>query len=164
MPDVKPIPEGFNSVSVYLIVPNSVEALEFYQKALGAETLARMPGPDGKSTMHAEMRIGNSTVMLSDENPQWDMKSPKTLGGSPCSLHLYVNDTDAFFNRAVEAGCEVKMPPMDAFWGDRYAKVADPYGHQWGIATHIEDVSEEEMAKRAQEWFASMAEGGGCED
>ncbi len=159
---VKPIPEGFNTVSVYLVVKNAVEALEFYQKAFGAEPGVRMPGPDGKSTMHAEMRIGNSMVMLTDENPQWEMKSPHTLGGSPSSLHIYVEDVDKYFNRAIEAGCEVKAPLMDAFWGDRFGKVTDPFGHEWGIATHKEDLSGEEIGKRAAEFFASMS-GGDCQ-
>jgi len=155
---VKAVPDGFNTVSVYLVVKNAVEALEFYQKAFGAEAGAHMTGPDGKSTMHAEMRIGNSTVMLTDENPQWQMKSPETLGGSPASLHVYVDDVDKMFGRAVEAGCTVLAPIMDAFWGDRYGKLADPYGHQWGIATHKEDVSPEDMGKRAAEFFASMGD------
>src|SRR5262245_34873317 len=97
MPKVKAVPEGFNTVSSSLIGPNSVEAIAFYKKAFGAEEIARMPGPDGKSTMHAEIRLGNSTIMMSDENPQWGTKSPKTLGGSPVSLHLYVDDADALF-------------------------------------------------------------------
>jgi PhnB protein len=162
MPEVKPVPEGFNTVSCYLIVKNAREALEFYQKAFGAEAGVRMAGPDGQSTMHAEMRIGDSTIMLTDENPQWGMKSPETLGGSPASLHVYVADADKLFHRAVEAGCTVAAPIMDAFWGDRYGKVTDPFGHQWGIATHKEDLSEDEMAKRAAAFFAEMAKGGGC--
>ena len=153
---VKPVPDGFNTVSTYLVVKNSVKALEFYQKAFGAEAGLRMPGPDGNSTIHAEMRIGDSTVLLGDENPQWGMKAPQTLGGSPSSLHLYVDDADKLFNRAVEAGCEVKAPMMDAFWGDRYGKVVDPFGHEWGIATHKEDLNDEEMGKKAAEFFASM--------
>lgn len=157
---VKPVPEGFNTVSAYLVVRNAVEALEFYQKAFGAEPGMRMPGPDGKSTMHAEMRIGDSTVMLTDENPQWQMKSPQTLGGSPSSLHIYVHDVDKYFNRAVEAGCEITAPLMDAFWGDRYGKVMDPFGHQWGIATHKEDLSGEEIGRRAAEFFANMGDCG----
>jgi PhnB protein len=158
---VKPIPDGYNSVSAYLIVKNAAEALHFYKQALGAEPGVRMTGPDGKSTMHAEMHIGNSTVMLSDENPQWGAQSPETLGGSPSSLHIYVEDADALFKRAVEAGCEVVAPIMDAFWGDRYGKLKDPFGHQWGIATHIEDVPPEDMGRRAEEWFASMQQGEG---
>jgi len=156
MAKVKAVPEGFNTVSSSLIVPNCVEALEFYKKALGAEILFRMPGPDGKSTMHAEMRLGNSTVMLSDENPQWGSKSAKTLGGTPVTLHLYVDDADSIYQRAVGAGCTVAMPIMDAFWGDRYGKVKDPFGHEWGIGTHKEDLSPEEMDKRAKAAFAAM--------
>lgn len=154
----KAVPDGFNTVSTYLVVKNAKEALDFYQKAFGAEAGSRMPGPDGESTMHAEMRIGNSMVMLTDENPAWEMKAPSTLGGSPASLHLYVDDVDKAFKRAVDAGCTVKAPLMDAFWGDRYGKVEDPFGYQWGIATHVEDVPEEEMGKRAAEFFASMGD------
>lgn len=154
----KPIPDGFNSVSAYLVVPNSEEALSFYERAFGAKTVSRMRGPDGKSTVHAEMRIGNSTVMLSDENPQWGTKSARTLGGSPVSLHIYVEDADALFNRAVKAGCQVAYPMGDPFWGDRYGKVTDPFGLVWGIATHKEDLSEKEMEKRGAEWFAQMAQ------
>jgi uncharacterized glyoxalase superfamily protein PhnB len=106
--------------------------------------------------MHAEMRIGNSMVMLSQENPQWQMKSAETIGGSPVSLHLYVEDVDKAFKRAKDAGCQEVAPLMDAFWGDRYGKVADPFGLQWGLATHKEDVSEAECAKRAAAWFAWM--------
>lgn len=153
---VKPIPEGFNTVSAYLIQDDSVKAMDFYQKAFGAESGMRMPGPDGKSTMHMEMRIGNSTVMLTDANPQWNAKSPKQLGGSPMSLHVYVNDADALFNRAVSAGCEIEYPIGDTFWGDRYGKVRDPFGHSWGIATHKEDLTPEQIGKRAEEFFKNM--------
>ena len=155
----KPIPEGYNSVSTYLIVKNSADALEFYQKAFGAEGGACMKTPDGRSTLHAEMRIGNSMVMLTDENPQWNMKAPETLGGTASSLHLYVEDADKAYQRAIDAGCEPEAPLMDAFWGDRYGKVKDPYGHSWGIATHVEDVPVEEMEARAKAWFAQMAGG-----
>lgn len=157
----RPVPDGFNTVSAYLVVPSAAEALEFYSKAFGAETVMCMTGPDGKGTIHAEMRIGNSTVMLADENPQWDMKSPLALGGSPASLHLYVEDADALYKQALDAGCTEAMPIMDAFWGDRYGKVRDPYGHQWGIATHKEDVGPEELDKRRAEYFASLALGEG---
>ena len=158
---VKPVPDGYNTVSAYLIVKNSAKALDFYKQALGAEPGLRMATPDGKGTMHAEMHLGDSTIMLTDENPQWGAQSPQSLGGSPQSLHIYVDDADALFNRAVEAGCEVVAPIMDAFWGDRYGKVKDPFGHQWGIATHKEDVPPEEMGKRAEAFFASMEQQGG---
>lgn len=161
---VQPIPDGFHTVSSYLVVKNAVEAIEFYQKAFGAEPGVRMAAPGGAGTMHAEIHIGDSTVMLTDENPQWGMKSPATLGGTPVSLHIYTEDVDTLFKRATDAGCTVVAPLMDAFWGDRYGKVADPFGHQWGIATHIEDVPPGEMEQRAAKWFAEMAGGEGCPD
>jgi uncharacterized glyoxalase superfamily protein PhnB len=157
MAKAQPVPAGFNTVSAYLVVPNSREALAFYKKAFAAEEVMCMPGPDGKTTMHAEMRIGNSTVMLGDENPEWGSRSPLTLGGAGVSLHLYVDNADALFQRAVSAGCTPIMPMMDAFWGDRYGKLKDPFGHQWGVATHKEDVTPQEMGKRAEAFFASMA-------
>ncbi len=159
---VQPIPEGFNTVSCYLVVSNSVEAMAFYEKAFGAEPGMRMAGP-GDSTMHAEVTIGNSVVMMSDENPAWDTKSPLTLGGNGSSLHIYTEDVDAAFKRAVDAGCSVVFPVADMFWGDRYGKVKDPYGHEWGLATHTEDLSPEEIGKRQAEFMAQLAaEGGEC--
>ena len=157
---VSPIPDGHNTVNVFLIVPNAKKALEFYGKAFGAETIMRMRGSDDESTMHAEMRVGNSAIMLTDENPAWDAKSPHTLGGSPVSVHLYVPDADALFARAVAAGCTVAYPMENAFWGDRYGKVKDPFGFTWGIATHVENVSPEECERRAAAWMAKHAEGG----
>jgi uncharacterized glyoxalase superfamily protein PhnB len=152
----KPVPDGFNTVSAYLVVDDAAEALQFYAEAFGAEPGLRMSGPDGKGTLHAEMRIGGSTVMLSDANPIWGTRSPKLLGGSPATLHVYVEDADALFERATKAGCEVKFPISDTFWGDRYAKVSDPYGFEWGIATHIEDLSAEELERRKQEFFSHL--------
>jgi len=152
----KPIPEGFSTVSAFLIQEDSLRAMDFYQKAFGAEAGMHMPGPDGKGTMHMEMRIGDSTIMMTDENPQWNCRSPKSLGGSPVSMHLYVKDADALFNRAVAAGCEVEFPISDAFWGDRYGKVRDPFGHAWGIATHKEDLTLEQIGQRAAEFFKNM--------
>lgn len=159
MGKVRAIPDGFNTVSAYLVVPDGGKAIELYQKAFGAQEKYRMPGPDGKSVMHAEVQIGDSTVMLSDENPEWGSKSPETLGGTPVALLIYTEDADAAFERALKAGCTVEMPLADMFWGDRYGKVKDPFGHIWQIATHKEDVPPEEMGKRAQQYFASMAEG-----
>ena len=155
----KPIPDGFNSVSAYLVVKDPQKAIDFYGKAFGAEPGDVMRMPDGSAIMHAEVRIGNSTVMLTAENPQWHARSAETLGGSPVSLHVYVNDADKAFKRALDAGCQVSAPLMDAFWGDRFGKVMDPFGLQWAMATHVADLSEEEMAKGAAEWFASMADG-----
>ena len=153
---VNPIPAGCNSVNAYVIVKDGQKAVDFYAKAFGGEARTCMTGPDG-SFVHGEVKIGNSTLMVSQENPQWEMKSAETLGGSPVSLHLYVDDCDAVFKQAIEAGCSEIAPVMDMFWGDRYGKVVDPFGMQWGIATHTEDVSDEEMQKRSEEWFKQMA-------
>jgi uncharacterized glyoxalase superfamily protein PhnB len=155
---VQAVPEGFNTVSPHLVVSPCAEAIEFYCKAFGAEKLCEMPGPGGV-LMHAEIRIGNSQVMLCDEMPGMTSKGPKGLGGSPVTIHLYVEDVDALMKQAEAAGAKVTMPAMDMFWGDRYGKVTDPYGHQWSIATHVEDVSPEEMAGRANAMFAG-GEGG----
>lgn len=163
MSDVKPIPEGFNALSPYLFYRDTNKAIEFYKKAFGAIGGACLNGPDGTSVMHAEVQIGDSMLMMSDECEQWGTKSAETLGCSPASLHLYVEDADAFCARAIEAGCTEIQPMTDMFWGDRFGKIADPFGYQWGIATHVEDVPDEEMGKRAAEWMASMAEQGSSE-
>lgn len=157
---VSPVPEGYHSVTPYLIVPDAVEAMAFYEKALGATRVVHMPGPGGQGTMHAEIRIGDSFVMLSDENPQWEMPSPGTLGGSPVNFMIYLEDCDAAIEKAVAAGCEIKFPASDMFWGDRMGKVQDPFGYQWSFATHKEDVPEEEMASRQQKWLEEMAQQG----
>jgi uncharacterized glyoxalase superfamily protein PhnB len=152
----KPIPEGKHTIAPYIIVDGAADAIEFYKKAFGAKEAHRMPGPDGKSIMHAEIQIGDSAIYLTDSNPEWGAKSPKTLGGNPISLHLYVTDADAVFDQAIKAGAEEKAPMMDTFWGDRYGKIVDPYGHEWGIATHKIDMTEAEMMKGAEEWFAQF--------
>ncbi|MCE9544927.1 MAG: VOC family protein [Planctomycetia bacterium] len=154
---VKPVPDEFSTISVHLVVPNSVEAMELYAKAFGAVPRGRMAGPDGKSTMHAAMQLGKSMIMMTDENLQWGAKSPLTLGGTPVTLHYYVEDADAAFDRAVKAGCTVKMPLADMFWGDRYGIVADPYGHNWSIATHKEDLTHEQIKERACAAMGAMA-------
>jgi uncharacterized glyoxalase superfamily protein PhnB len=141
-----PIPSGMHTVTPHLICAGAGEAIDFYKKAFGASELSRMPGPDGK-VMHASIRIGDSVIMLNDENPQWGALGPKALKGSPVTIHLYVEDADAMFNQAVRAGAKVTMPLDDMFWGDRYGKVEDPYGHQWSIATHTRDVTPQEMQK-----------------
>lgn len=158
--NVSPIPEGFQSVTPHLVIKNAGEAINFYKNAFGAEEICRMPGPDGKSVMHAELKIGSSVIMIADEYPQAGFVGPKSLGGTPVTVHLYVNDADATFQKAVKAGAEAIMPPTNMFWGDRYGQVTDPYGHRWSIATHVEDVSEADMAKRAAEAFSQ----GGCGD
>jgi len=147
MSGVKPIPEGYHSVTPHLAIRGAAQALAFYARAFGAEELFRMPGP-GDTVMHAEMRIGDSRVMVGEECPEMGASAPQTLGGSAVSLLLYVCDVDAACARAAGAGCTVEQPPTDMFWGDRYAKLQDPFGHKWGIATHKEDVSPDEIARR----------------
>jgi uncharacterized glyoxalase superfamily protein PhnB len=157
MAKVKPIPDGSHSITPGLVVKNARKAIEFYKNALGAKELFVMPGPDGKSVMHAELQIGDSKFYLGDENPEWGAISPQTLGGSAVSLNVYTEDCDAMFKRAVAAGATVKQPLTNMFWGDRYGKITDPFGHNWGISSHVEDVSEADMDKRAKEWMASAA-------
>jgi uncharacterized glyoxalase superfamily protein PhnB len=157
---VKPVPEGFSTLSPHIIVRNASEAIDFYKKAFAAEEVCRMPGPDGETVMHAELKFGDSTLMLCEEFPKMGAKSPTSYGGSSVTLHLYVEDADALFNRAVSAGATVKMPLSDMFWGDRYGKVSDPYGHEWGIATHKEDLTPEEIGKRAAEAFSQPSQCG----
>jgi PhnB protein len=151
MSQVKPVPDGYHTVTPYLVVRGAGKALAFYSKAFGAEELFRMPGKDD-AVMHAEFRIGDSVIMIGDESPEQGATAPQTVGGTATSILLYVNDVDASFQRATSAGCKAKMPPTDMFWGDRYCKIEDPFGHHWGIATHKEDVSPEEIAKRAAAW------------
>lgn len=153
----KPIPDGFHTVTPHIVCQNASAAIDFYKKAFGAEEVMRMPGPGG-GIMHAEVTIGNSRVMLVDEMPQMGCKSPKSLGGSPVTIHLYVNDVDKVYNQAVGAGAIPAMPITDMFWGDRYGMVIDPFGHQWSIATHKEDLSPQQCAERMAKAFA----GGGC--
>ncbi len=153
---VQPIPTGCNSINAYVIVKDGQQAMDFYAQAFGGESGMCMMGPDG-SFMHGEVRIGNSTLMVTQENPQWELKSAATLGGSPVSLHLYVEDCDSSFRQAIAAGCQELVPVRDMFWGDRYGKVLDPFGLQWGIATHVEDVSDEEMHRRGEAWAKQQA-------
>jgi len=150
MSSVKPIPDGYHTVTPHLVVRDAAKAIEVYAKAFGAEERFRMPGPGGV-VMHAELAIGDSVVMLGEEAPQMGATSPQTIGGSPVSLLIYVKDVDASFARAERAGCTAQMPPTDMFWGDRYGKLLDPFGHHWALATHKEDVSPEDMAKRMAE-------------
>jgi uncharacterized glyoxalase superfamily protein PhnB len=143
------IPEGFHTVTPHLVIQGADKAIEFYKKAFGAEELFRMPGMDGKGVGHAELQIGNSRIMIGDECPQMNAHSPVTLKGTPVTIHLYVEDCDKVFKQATAAGAQVTMPLTDMFWGDRYGKVKDPFGHHWSVATHKEDVTPEECAKRA---------------
>lgn len=153
---VKPVPEGYHTVTPYLTVRDAAQAIDFYKRVFGATEIMRMPGPDGKSLVHAELRIGDSVVMLSDEMPGMSTcHAPTSLGGTTVALFLYVPNVDATFKRAVGAGCKVLRPLADMFWGDRYGQVEDPFGNQWALATHKEDVTPKEMKRRAQ---AAMAQ------
>jgi len=146
---VKPIPEGYHSVTPYLIIKGAADAIEFYKKAFGATELFRFPAPDGKIG-HAEIKIGDSPIMLADEFAEMGYKGPRALGGSPVSLMIYLEDVDTVFNRAVEAGASVKEAVQDKFYGDRTGTLTDPFGHVWHVSTHKEDVSMEEMEERAK--------------
>ena len=150
MSQVKPIPEGWNTLTPHLICAGAADAIGFYKRAFGAALLNRLDGPDGK-VMNAALRIGDSVVMLVDESPEWKCFGPTTLKGSPVTLHLYVPDVDASFAQAVAAGATATMPVTDMFWGDRYGQVQDPFGHNWSIATHKRDLTDaqiqQEMAK-----------------
>jgi PhnB protein len=146
------IPDGHRSLAPYLYVQGAARAMEFYSRAFGARELFRMPGPNG-TVDHAEMQIGDSVLMLSDENPKQGTGSPERFKGSPASVFLYVADVDAVFAAAIAAGAKAQMAPTDMFWGDRFSGVTDPFGHQWSIATHVEEVSPAEMKAR----FAEMA-------
>ena len=149
MGSVKPIPDGYHTATPYLIVDGAARALEFYKQAFGATELMRMPGPDGR-VMHAEIRIGDSPIMLADEVPDMGYRSPQAYGGTSVSLLLYVEDVDAAFERAVAAGAKVLRPLQNQFYGDRSGTVADPFGHIWSLASHVEDVSPEEMNARLE--------------
>ena len=154
---VSAVPEGFSTVTPHLNVRDAAQALDFYKRAFGAKETVRMPGPGGK-ILHAEIKIGDSHLFLADEMPEWGSRSPLTIGGTATAICLYVDDADAVFNRAVSAGAKVLMPLADQFWGDRYGKLADPYGHEWAIATHLEDLTPEEMKKRQAVAMAQMAQ------
>lgn len=152
----KPIPDGYHSVTPYLVVDDAARAIDFYKKAFGAVEIFRMGAPNGKIG-HAELKVNDSMIMLADEMPRMGTRSPKSLGGSTVGIFLYVSDVDNLFNQAVAAGAKVEMPLADQFWGDRYGKLTDPFGHSWSLATHVEDVAPEEMKKRAE---AAMAKAG----
>ena len=156
MPEaVQAVPAGFHTLTPHLTVRDADKALEFYKNALGAEILHVARTPDGK-VMHASLRVGDSMLMLNDEFPEMGGLSPLSTGGAGVTIHIYTEDVDAAFNRAVSAGAEVKMPLMDQFWGDRYGMVADPFGHKWSLATHIKDMSQEEMQRGQDEAMAKM--------
>jgi uncharacterized glyoxalase superfamily protein PhnB len=144
MSQVKPIPEGMHSLTPLLTCAGAADAIEFYKKAFNAVEQSRLPGPDGK-LMHASVKIGDSVLMLTDEFPEWGGLGPKMLKGSPVTVHLYVEDVDAAVAQAVAAGAKVTMPVEDMFWGDRYGKLEDPFGHQWSVGTHTRDLTPEQI-------------------
>ncbi len=150
MPAVQPIPEGYPVVTPYLQVDGASAAIDFYTKVLGARERMRMPGPDGKLG-HAELQLGNSVVMLADEFPEMGALGPKTVGGTPVTLSVYVEDVDSVFDRAVKEGAKPLRPVEDQFYGDRSGQFEDPFGHRWNVASHVEDVPPEEMARRAEQ-------------
>jgi PhnB protein len=142
---VKAIPEDMHTITPHIVCAGAAAAIDWYVKAFGAVDLARMQAPGSDKLMHAMIKIGDSTIMLVDENPEWNIKGPKTLGGTAVTLHHYVKDVDASYQRAVDAGATAVMPPADMFWGDRYGVLTDPWGHNWSLATHVKDMTPEEM-------------------
>ena len=153
---VKPVPEGYHAVTPYLTLDDAAAAIDYYKQAFGAKERVRMDTPDGR-VGHAELEIGDSLVMVSDEVPQGSTRSPKELGGTCAGVFLYVDDVDAVVKRAVDAGATVTMEVADQFWGDRFGSISDPFGHSWSIATHVEDVPPEEMEQRAKAAVAAMS-------
>ena len=154
---VQPIPKGYHAVTPYLVVNDAKGALDFYRRAFGAKEIMRMDGPGGKIS-HAELKIGDSMLMLSDEMPGSGCRAPSSLGGSTVNIFLYVENVDTVFHQAVSAGAKVDAAPADMFWGDRYGKLVDPFGHSWSLATHKEDVAPAEMSKRMKEAMANMGQ------
>jgi PhnB protein len=149
---IKAIPEGMHSITPHLVIKGASQAIDFYKKAFGAQERVRMLCPDGDSIMHAQLRIGDSALFLVEEMPEMGSRGPQT-GGSPVTIHLYVEDVDSAFNAALAAGAKQIMPPADMFWGDRFAKLVDPFGHEWSLATHKEDLTPEEIGQRAKSGF-----------
>lgn len=145
-PATRAVPEDMHSITPHLVCAGAVDAIGYYKEAFGATELARLPGPGGK-LMHAMLQIGDSKLMLVDEMPEWGALGPKALEGSPVTIHLYVDDVDAVIEKAVAAGAKVTMPPEDQFWGDRYGRIEDPFGHRWSIATHKFDMTPEEVTE-----------------
>jgi PhnB protein len=151
-----PIPEGYHTVTPSIVVNGAAKAIDFYKKAFGAEERDRFTGPDGKTIMHAEIKVGNSVIMLMDEMPEQGGKSPQTFGGSPVSFFVYGNNVDGAWKRAVEAGAKEIMPLQDQFWGDRAGCLEDPFGHKWWLAQRLEDLTPDELRTRAEEFFSHM--------
>jgi len=154
---ISPIPQGMHTVTPHLICAGAASAIDFYKEAFGATEVTRLPGANGK-LMHAMIKIGDSSIMLAEEMPQWGSLGPLSLKGTPVVVHLYVNDVDAFAKQAIAAGAKVTMPITDMFWGDRYGQLEDPFGHRWSVATHIRSVSREEMEVAVQSMAGAKAD------
>lgn len=157
MSKIKKIPDGYHAITPSLIVKDGIKAIDYYKKVFDAKDKGTMMTPDGKSVAHAELEIGDSKIMLSDEFPEMNCLSPASIGGSPISLYLYVEDVDKTFNLAVSEGASVLYPVADQFWGDRHGSIKDPFGHIWSISTHVKDLAEEEIKKAAAEAFSKMS-------
>ena len=155
--EVKPSPTGYHSLTPHLVVKDAISAIAFYEKAFGATNFGTMLCPQTNKVMHAQLQIGDSKLMLAEEFPDYGCLGPLSIGGTPVTIHLYVEDVDATYAQAVEAGATPTMPVMDMFWGDRYGKLKDPFGHEWSVATHIANLTREEMAERMAESFATAA-------
>jgi PhnB protein len=153
----KTIPEGYHSINTYLVVKNADRAIEFYKKAFGAEERFRLHGPDGKTIMHADLKIGDSVFMLTEESKEMKALSPESIGGSPVTMYVYVKDVDSIFNQAVSEGATVLKPVSDQFYGDRSGYLRDPFGHLWSIATHKKDLSPDELRKAGEAFFEEMS-------
>ena len=155
MAQVKAVPEGYHTITPNIVVSDGAKAIDFYKKAFGAEEIVRMPGPNG-GIMHAELRIGDSVVMLGEDMPEFGSKNPKAYGGSPVSFYVYVEDVDAAWERAINAGAKSVFPLWDMFWGDRTGRLEDPFGHNWSLAQHMKDLTPEEIKKGEEEFRAQM--------
>jgi PhnB protein len=153
----KIIPDGYHSINIYLVVRNAENTIQFYKKAFGAEERFRMHGPDGKTIMHADLKIGDSVFMLTEESPDMKALSPESICGSPVSMYVYVKDVDTIFNQAISDGATVLKPVKDQFYGDRSGYLRDPFGHLWSIATHKKDLSPDELRKAGEEFFEEMS-------
>jgi PhnB protein len=153
----KLIPDSYHSINAYLVVRNAPKAIEFYKKAFGAEERFRMHGPDGKTIMHADLKLGDSVFMLTEESKEMKAQSPESIGGSPVSMYVYVKDVDATFNKAISEGAKVLMPVKDQFYGDRSGYLRDPFGHLWSIATHKKDLSPDELRKAGEAFLEEMS-------
>ena len=152
----QPIPKGYHTVTPSIFVAGAAKAIEFYKKAFGAQEVMRFPGPDGKTIMHAEIRVGDSNIMLGDEMPEQGARGPKTIGGTPVSFFIYGDNVDAAWKRAVDAGAKPIMPLADQFWGDRTGCLEDPFGHHWWLAQHVQDLTPEELQQAADNFFSQL--------